>query len=59
MHSRSTLTVGELARPLADFLEINYPKLSEEARLAFAVQIVIATQRGDVARANCSISVRG
>jgi hypothetical protein len=40
-------TVSELAAPLHRYLERHFPKLSEEARIAFAVQIALAHERGE------------
>lgn len=37
----------ELARPLIEFLEQNYPAISAEARIGFAIQIALAERRGE------------
>jgi hypothetical protein len=41
------MSVGELAQPLTEYLELNYPSLSDDARVAFAVQIVLASRRSE------------
>lgn len=49
MRSRSRIvrSVVELADPLMQFLELNYPAISEEARVGFAVQIALAERRAE------------
>ena len=39
-------SIRELARPLDECLKAHYPELTEEARIAFGVQIVLAHERG-------------
>ena len=46
MPNKQLSSIRELAQPLHECLQAHYPELSEEARIAFGVQIVLAHQRG-------------
>jgi hypothetical protein len=46
MTKRRPSSISELVQPLDECLKAHYPRLSEEARISFAVQIVLAHERG-------------
>jgi len=47
MSGRAVRSVLDLVKPLLEFLELNYPALSEEARVGFAVKIALAERRAE------------
>jgi hypothetical protein len=47
MSQRCIRPLRERAAPILEVLAAHFPNLSEEASVAFAVQIVLANERGD------------
>ena len=56
---RAQVSIWEHAQPSRDFLGLHCANLSEEARVALAVQITLANQGASSNRASWSISVGG